>query len=153
MQFVSITIDMLQIPEKLLLHRILSSCAKRICVARCLKLSLLLLKQIFTRKLEEFLFRKIVEEIISLKCISSIFTDCFGIAGFNLLFHLLYFVMSTILKTVFITQLLFSVFLPSCFNAVCLFAECFFGVCLFFLAAFLQYAFLLNAFLMYAYFS
>ena len=63
MQFVSITIDMLQIPEKLLLHRILSSCAKRICVARCLKLSLLLLKQIFTRKLEEFLFRKLVEQI------------------------------------------------------------------------------------------
>ena len=49
--------------EKLLLHRILSSCAKRICVARCLKLSLLLLKQIFTRKLEEFVFRKIVEQI------------------------------------------------------------------------------------------
>ena len=65
MQFVSITIDMLQIPEKLLLHRILSSCAKRICVARCLKLSLLLLKQIFTRKLEEFLFRKMVEQIIN----------------------------------------------------------------------------------------
>ena len=51
MQFVSITIDMLQIPEKLLLlHRILSSCAKRICVARCLKLSLLLLKTDLNQK-------------------------------------------------------------------------------------------------------
>ena len=97
MQFVSITIDMLQIPEKLLLlHRILSSCAKRICVARCLKLSLLLLKQIFTRKLEEFLSRKIVGQITSFQRISSIFTDCFDIVGFNILFSLLHFVMSTI---------------------------------------------------------
>lgn len=50
---------------------------------------------------------KIVEQIMSLKCISSIFTDCFDIVGFNFLFKLLYFVMSTILKENFARKMNF----------------------------------------------
>ena len=85
MQFVSITIDMLQIPEKLLLHRILSSCAKRICVARCLKLSLILLS--FHQKTGRISLQKNCE------------TDWNTFQSVpQFLLYLPYFVMSTILK-------------------------------------------------------